>query len=405
MITSEPIDTQSSPHAAEVRPIVEVVLDPGAKVNAEPATRGASAAAMVAAMARTGKLDAAPFAVEAAPEAPEEAAETPTDETAETPAEAPHDGEKPADAPHAEALKPDEPKVDAVAAAVANAELEAARHEAALLRSQLASRHEGPTADDRSAWVRDPIESLRAQTARMLGVPVDHKDVDEELAFLQRELTYRAIGADTLDQDRKHQRSQEHTDRRWRFDQHAQAASREADKQQALESEVLSSVSSAIQAAAKDFPYLSLAPELDGVDPARATVALWNEAVFSGRATAGKGFAESLQGALRLANDFYKTRHERLLKFGRTDTAPVPAPAPAQASAPAAAPEAFKTASTPAPAKTGSASPGTLTAKQAAAAPSVKATVPAQGPIVIDPSDRDGQRARIAAIAAKHRRP
>jgi hypothetical protein len=400
MIESELTDAEGGD---EIRPIVEVVLDePGtAQVGRPMGVRTDPVVAEPEVPAEPGVEPAEVVADGAA--APDDVPPAPD---AEPP---PAEEAKPEDAPP-ETEKPAEPAPDSVSLAALRSELEAERSQAALLRARLSGEADDQPDEARTRWVADPVAALRAEIGRLIGKPVDSKEVGEELAFLQRELTVDTIGVDNLEQQTRHQRSQEHTDRRWRFDQHAQAASKETAAFTAKRADMLRTVSSAIEATAKEHPFLALAQDYDGLDPAKAVDYLWADALRTGRAKRGDSFEAELREALRLANDHYKTRYEKTSKripsLDRKDTAPAPASAPAQASAPAAAPGAPKQPTSPAPAKPGSASPGTLSAKQAAAAPSAKAPAPPPtGPIIVDPTDRDGDRRRIAEIAARHRRP
>ncbi len=410
MILSEAVDS-SAETADAVRPVVEVVLD---SAPSEALAPSASAAALMAAMARRSgaapvELAAAPAPAEALEAAPNAAGTEAAPDAAEAPAEpdpnapAP-DADKPADPPKEEPAPVAAPVADPVIVATLSTERDTALREAALLRHRLDTR---PTVDEdeRAAYLADPVGAIRRYQARLLGVDEKAALLDEEAAFVQKELTIAAVGADNLDTSAKHQRSQEHTDRRWRFDQHLQAASRETAATREQEARYFAPISAAIAATAKEHPFLALAPVLDGLDPARAVNAIWNHALQTGETKPGATPADSMREALRLTDKFYRDRAQPFTKLGATDTAPVPANAPAQAPAPVGAPGAPKQPTSPAPAKAGSASPGTLSAKQAGTAPSVKATPTAPTRIVIDPTDKAGQRARIDAIAAKHRQP
>ena len=204
--------------------------------------------------------------------------EPPPDEAA--PEDPPADDEAKPDAPPED--KPtDEAKPDPAAAAVHAAELEAARAEAVLLRRQLEATGT-VTDDDRLGYVDKPLDAVRGFIAARLGVKPDAKEVADELAFLRQELLIDAIGADTLADDRKLQRSQEHTDRRWRLGQQLQAASKETQRATEQRTAAVRLVSSVIDATKADHPYLQLATAF-GEDPAQVALDLWVSEVQAGR--------------------------------------------------------------------------------------------------------------------------
>lgn len=384
------VGTDSAVSSSFAAPIVEVVMGSDAEAKTAPAAPRESTAAKLSAILARGSKEAAPA----------------TDPPAEEPAgdEPPAEPEaKPDDAPKEDA-PPEEPKddakPDAAALAVHAAELEAAKNEAALLRAQL-QRTDPVTEDDRLAYVDKPIDALRAFIAARLGVKPDAKDVDGELAFLRQELTIDAIGADTLGDDRKLQRSQEHTDRRWRLGQQLQAASKETSRARDERNAIVRVVSTVIDATRADHPYLALA-DLDGHNPADVALDLWVTAVQQGRVKVLPDDAANAREATRLANDFYRHRADRIAKIRPADTSPAPATAPTKASAPAVATGAPKQAPSKAPApKAGSATPTTLSARQAAAAPSAKAASTAQPREIVDPHDPAKRAAKLAAAAAR----
>ncbi len=325
--------------------------------------------------------------------------EAPTDEAA--PEEPPADGEARPDEPPPEDKPADEAKPDPAAAAVHTAELEAARAEAVLLRRQLEAVGT-VTDDDRLGYVDKPLDSIRGFIAARLGVKPDAKEVADELAFLRQELLIDAIGADTLADDRKLQRSQEHTDRRWLLGQQLQAASKETQRATEQRSAAVRLVSSVIDATKADHPYLQLATAF-GEDPAQVALDLWVSEVQAGRIKPTGDDAATAREALRLANTFYQHRADRIAKIRPVETSQAPAIAPTKASAPAGQPGQLKQTPSKAPApKAASAPPPTLSARQAAAAPSAKAPSTASPRVIVDPHDPATRAAKIAAIVAKH---
>lgn len=375
-------------------PIVEVVMGSDAEARtAAAAPRIATGDKLSAILARGKEGDAKPAESKPAEAAPPE----PTAEAAPD-GDPPTDGEAKPDEPPEE--KPtDEAKPDPAAAAVHAAELEAARAEAVLLRRQLEAAGT-VTDDDRLGYVDKPMDAVRGFIATRLGVKPDSKEVADELAFLRQELLIDAIGADTLADDRKLQRSQEHTDRRWRLGQQLQAASKETQRASEQRSAAVKLVSSVIDATKADHPYLQLAPAF-GEDPAQVALDLWSTALNAGRIKDSGDDAANAREALRLANSFYQHRADRIAKIRPVDTSQAPATTPTKASAPAGQPGQLKQTPSKAPAKAASAPPPTLSARQAAAPPSAKAPSDGSPRVIVDPHDPANRAARIAAALAK----
>ena len=370
-------------------PIVEVVMGSDAEARtAATAPRIATGDRLASILARGKEGDAKP--AEPKPD------ESPPDEAA--PEDPPADGEAKPDAPP-EDRPADEAKPDPAAAAVHAAELEAARAEAVLLRRQLEATGT-VTDDDRLGYVDKPLDAVRGFIAARLGVKPDAKEVADELAFLRQELLIDAIGADTLADDRKLQRSQEHTDRRWRLGQQLQAASKETQRATEQRTAAVRLVSSVIDATKADHPYLQLATAF-GEDPAQVALDLWVSEVQAGRIKPTGDDAATAREALRLANQFYQHRADRIAKIRPVDTSQAPATTPTKASAPAGQPGQLKQTPSKAPAKAASAPPPTLSARQAAAPPSAKAPSDGSPRVIVDPHDPANRAARIAAAIAK----
>jgi len=378
------VGTDAAIASSFAAPIVEVVMGSDAEARTAPAAARTSTADKLAAIAARGQGGDAKTEEPPPADAPMDAVD------AEATPEEPPPEDKPAD----------EAKPDPAAAAVHAAELEAARAEAVLLRRQLETTGT-ITDDDRLGYVDKPLDSIRGFIAARLGVKQDSKEVADELAFLRQELLIDAIGADTLADDRKLQRSQEHTDRRWRLGQQLQAASKETQRASEQRSAAVKLVSSVIDATKADHPYLQLATAF-GEDPAQVALDLWVSEVQAGRIKPTGDDAATAREALRLANSFYQHRADRIAKIRPVETSQAPATAPTKASASAGQPGQLKQTPSKAPApKAASAPPPTLSARQAAAPPSAKAPSDGSPRVIVDPHDPANRAARIAAAIAK----
>ena len=397
--TGSPVAGTDSAVAA-FRPTVEIVMDGSMRAESRPVVgQETTSSKLSAAMARrepaAAAADPSPAPVvdaspDGSPPEPDEVQPDPPPTDDPLP-EQPTDADKPAD-------KPPHP-TPAPAPEIA-AELEQVKAELALMRGRSNHADRSAQAEERQRYLDDPVAAVQSYIGRLFGREPTDKLVEDEARHLQSELTYRAIGADTLPDDRKWQRHQEHTGRLERLKQIAPNTS-PADEHAAR---TVAFVSSALKGKEDAFPHLALAAEL-GVDFGSKALALWLAEVKAGRLRSDVPDAEGATEALRLANDFYQARARHYDKPPPADTAPIPAPAPAQASREAVAPGAPNPQPSRAPAKTGSAPPTTISAKQAAAAPRVRVE-PAQddGRIVIDPSDRESEHARRIAIALRHRK-
>lgn len=378
------------------RPPVEVIFDGSLRrESAEVPGRESSSSSLGAAI--RARQAAAPPEAEFAPVVEEQPAPdgdaTPGADAEGTAAAAAKD------APAAEAKPEPEKPAEKPPEPQGAVELDVARQEAAVLRSRLQARDTSAIATERAAYLANPVKAIREYQARLFGVRPDDKALDEEQSHLQSELTYAAIGADTLPDDRKWQRHQEHEGRVKRLQQLAPPDT-SGNEQTA---QVVAFVSSQIKGTEAEFPFLGLAADLDGIDPAQAALEIWTAEVRAGRTKPGANDTESAREALRLANVHYQTRADRLKRYGSPTTAPPSTSAPAQASAQVAAPGAPQQQKPTTPAKAGSASSTALSAKQAATAPRVKAEKPDDGRIVIDPSDKDAERQRRIDIVRRRR--
>ena len=133
------------------------------------------------------------------------------------------DGEARPDEPPPEDKPADEAKPDPAAAAV-HGRLEAAR--AGRCSCAGSSRRSAPSRTT-TARLRRQASGLDPRVHRAApGGQARLQGSRGRTGFLRQELLIDAIGADTLADDRKLQRSQEHTDRRWRLGQQLQAASK-----------------------------------------------------------------------------------------------------------------------------------------------------------------------------------
>lgn len=325
--------------------------------------------------------------------APDPVAETPAPEKTDPPAEP--------------AKPPEEPKPDPVAQASLKADLDAAHAELALTRERL-SRAGGVSEDDRRTYITKPLDWLRGQIAKVMGIKPEDSNTASELAYLQRELTYDAIGADTLPDERKQQRVTDRFDRSERLTELGRAASEAAEQAASNRTRLVGGVASVLGAEAvkSEFPDLAYAPDLfNGVPAAELVLDYWAYAVQTGRAKATGDDTKDVREALRLTNDLIKQRLGKLQRPQPQITAPAPAtPAPTP---PGAAPGTAAAPESPAPGKKpGSAPPKTLPPSSTAAPVARYASDPEKpkGPIVVDPHDRDARKNRILEIARRNRK-
>lgn len=369
--------------AAAVPAVVPAKAEP-ARVDAPPATKSPEQAAVDEALAANPAEapdevdpDAAAAAGAAAPEAEVAADPAKEDETPEA-------------------------KADPLEVAAVRAELETSNAELAHARAQLEQHQLGAVSEDeRTAYIDRPVDGIRGLVARLLGVAPDSKEVAEELAHLQRELTIEAIGLDSLPDDRKHQRTSERFERAERLKPLARTASSKTAEASQKRQATVSQVASAIEATSEEFPHLATAAAVNGSKVvADAALAFWVQEVKAGRIKVEEDDAKNMRSALELTNRFYSTK---LAKRQATNTAPPPATAPAQASTKEAATGAPAPTKSTAPAKTGSATPKTLSAKQAAAAPVARAAPEPKkdGPLTIDPHDREARNRRRLEIGQR----
>lgn len=441
--TAEPLQGTDQALATSTKPAVEVTFEVAKPSDGRPLDPDTGRANRIAAGIRkmrelgsaTGKVD--PLKVEkvaepgkdeppkgeAAPAKAEEQSAPPAEEAKpeerdaldakpgggedKEGAEEPAAEDAPADPP-AEEAKPEgaaaEAKPDPVELATLKADLAEREREMALIRADLdRARGGGPSDDERTAWIENPIGTLRERIASVLGVKPDSKEVTEELAHLQRELTIEHFGVDNLPDERKHQRITEQTSRRWQLTQQVRTASQETAKQAQQRKQVVEHVASVVEAAKDEYPFAVLAPDVVGRSSAEAAVDLFMSEARAGRVQVTGDDAKDMREALRLLNDHVKTRLDRLNARQPKNTAPAPATAPAASKTEEKAPGAPAPQKSTAP-KTGSATPKTLSATQAAAAPPAKKQEPPERknePITIDPHDRDGREKRFLQIGRK----
>lgn len=302
------------------------------------------------------------------------------------------------DAEDSEEAHPEPVKKDSADLAALRADLEAAKTEAAAARARLAQFDRGPTLDDRLSYVHDPISQVRSFIAKQLGVKHDDAQVDNELAWIQRELTVSAIGDSNLDSESRLKHLDAKAARRWEREQQARTVDQRVAADRDQRAAAVRYLASVHEASKSEFPLIALAAELDGRDPADIAFDVYLAARQQGLIDPNAPDAEAAREALRLTNQHYQRRAEKLRAF-------IPAPsqdtAPAKASAAGSKPGATLPAKSTGKAKSGHPAPRTLSAKQAAKAPVAKP--PGYNPritvVEIDPNDRDVRARRAREIA------
>lgn len=314
---------------------------------------------------------------------------------------APAAAKKPAAKKHAEA------DADAEEAVLLAARIEADRVaiENEQLRQRVGLLEAGLLGEDaRSAYQLDPAKYIREHVAALFALPVDDEDLGEELHGLVTDLTI-AISGGQISSDKLAQAKHDRTSRAWRLDQKSRQATKKATPASDSRTEVENYIDSVVYKAASDrFPFIALAADLDGLTPGKAVAATMSRAVTDGRIRDAdrKKPAEVLTEALRLTNHSYKARYEKIVARAATlGTAPAPnASGGGQPKPGAPKPE---SSANPKGKK-----PRTLSAAEAAAAPSKKPGQPAKKPEgpkeIIVVRDPDADEARRARIFAKHRK-
>lgn len=391
------------------KPVVEVVFDtertPGVSTVDPEAEEGTHARirAGIAALQKAGK---AAGRVPAAAAAPAEVAAEPAkdsggvdadvvgagkadepSEVVENEPEAPAEGKDPAAEEPAE-----EDPAKKVAAPPPDADRAKLEADLVLAQARIDDLMAGSLPDDdRVGWVEKPVDWIKGQIARRMGVSADDPAVAKAMAHFQWELTLDSLGVENLPKDLRERNDTEHAERRKALAETTRGAQEAAKKHAEGRVAVHRLVHDRLAASADKFPYAALAAEINlgGVKAADAALYLWSEAVKAGTVKNTGNDDIDVPEALRLYDEFSKTRLAKLQPKNAT---------PPPANTPAASKEAAPGASKPAP-KT----PPTLTSKQAAAAPQAKKAEPVTTQRdSIDASDPDAIMAQRLAIARKH---
>ncbi len=246
----------------------------------------------------------------------------------------------------------------------------------------------GVTDEDRTGWIEKPVDWFRAEMGRRMGVAPDSEAVSKALAHFQWELTVDSLGVENLPKDLRERNDTEHAKRRADLAQTARDAQGAAQKQAEGRASVQKLVADQLGASLDKYPHAAIGAELNlgGVGAAEVAIYLWGEAVKQGTVKNTGDDAKDIPEALRLYNEFCKTRLGNKLQLQNA----TPSPASTPAASKEAAPGAKKTAST-------------VSQKQAASAPAARQTPKeAAGPEVVDASDSDARARRVKQIASKH---
>ncbi len=376
------------------RQTVEVVFDTAKPANGAPANPNTDAGISGRIARGVAALQAAGGGVGKVPSAASEAAGTPAEPAkAAKGLEVEVEGaEKAADGAEKAPVEADPAADPAEIDAAASLPPEVAQIQAdlALARAQIDTLSAGDLPDEeRTAWIDKPVDWIRGLVAQRLGVAADDPKVAQALGHFQWELTLDSLGVENLPKDLKERNDTEHAQRRKALAETARVAQgaaktaregREADRQ---------FIGKAFDAAPDKYPHAAIGAEvrLGGMNGGDAAVYLWKQALEAGTIKNAGSPEANAHEALRLYNEFCKTK---LGKYPAKNATPSPA------STPAASKEAA----------TGARKATTVTSKQAASAPAAKTTVaPAAaptGPRVIDVSDMQGRNRRIAAVSRKH---
>lgn len=266
-------------------------------------------------------------------------------------------------------------------------DLEAIRADLTAAQARIASLSTGELSEeDRTAWIEKPSDWIRGEVARRMGVRPDDPSVGKALAHFQWALTVDLLGGE-LPKDIQERNDTEHKSRREELARAARSAQEAAGAQASGRAAVHQAISNHLAASGDKYPHAAAGAELNagGVSAAEAAIYLWGEAVKRGEVKNTGDDAKDIPEALRLYDKFCKT----LLGKARLQNATPP---------PALTPAASKEAATGTKGK-----PPTLSAKDAAAAPTAKKIVQEpSGPETIDASDSAGRSRRVGNVARKH---
>lgn len=402
-VTQAEMNNTDGPQAI-AKPTVEVVFDvqrPGQGAPLGPDEedgRAGRIARGLAAMQRAGHtVGKVPAAAAKAPEEPtgEKKSDGGMEVTVVDPSKPDEGGsevidrsEKPAEGAEVDPEKPAE--AEKKEEPVVAPEVAKYREDLAVAQARIDTLLAGGVSDEnRGGWIEKPVDYMRGLVARDLGVAPDSVEAAEALALIQWELTLDGVPVENLPKELLERNNTEQAKRREKLAGTARTATEAAKTQVQSRAAVHKLVSDRLAASADKFPHAAIGADLNlgGVSAAEAAIYLWGEAVKRGEVKNTGNDDIDIPEALRLYNEFSKTRLGNKLQLQNATPSPASAPA------------ASKEAATGASKKTAT----TVSQKQAASAPAAKqvTNVPA-GPEVIDASDSDARARRVSQIASKH---
>ena len=262
----------------------------------------------------------------------------------------------------------------------------------ALARAQIDDLAIGGLPDEeRTAWIEKPVDWIRGAVAQRMGVATDDPAVAKALAHFQWELTLDGIPVESLPKELRDRNTTEHAGRRKELAEIVRGAQEKATTARAGREADRALISKAFDAAPDKYPYAAIAAEarLGGLAAGDAAVLLWKQALDAGTVKNLGDPEKNAAEALRIYNEFSKTRLGKYVPAKNATPSPAKTPAASQGATNGS--------------KTAPKTPPTITSKQAASAPAAKKVTEApKGPEVIDASDKDARARRLANIANRH---
>ena len=261
----------------------------------------------------------------------------------------------------------------------------------ALARAQIDELSYGNVSDeDRTAWIADPVADIKALVMARTGLKEGSPELASALEHYHWALTVATLGGE-LPKDIKDRNEAEHAKRRDALAKTAQAAQGMAKEAREGREADRALIAKAFDASPDKYPYAAIGAEvrLGGMVAGDAAVLLWKQAIEAGTVKNHGDREKNAHEALRIYNEFSKTRLGKYVPAKNATPSPAKTPAASQGTA--------------ATTKTAPKTPPTITSKQAASAPAAKKVTEApKGPEVIDASDKDARNRRLANIASKH---